>query len=323
MLDVRPIAAEEVATFAATATAPDRVAAVQRHVLDLLARGATRPAWCFLVRDGQGRPLGRAAFRTTPGQRRPSDLVLLDLPVDTSAAAGPARLVLRRLLDMARELGAEQIGHVLDTPAQWPQWQEDTGARAALLEAVGFALGRETWRFAGVAELASLSPPGSPRDLVWHGLHEVGEQAFCAAIARVSAGSADRRTRADRARLGAAAQARTLFEHLRRFAHDPATWELATAPDGRLAGLVVPLWAGAQATIGYIGVAPELRGRGIVGALLARGSGRLLAAGAITVRGDTDVRNHAMAAAFRRAGFAPFAIRREYATHLRSTPRLP
>lgn len=316
MIEARAITPEDLPAFAAVATDPDHAAAVQRHVLDLLARGATRWAWCFLLLGPNGRPLGRAMLRAAPRETRPCDLVLLDLPWHEPGIDTIAGVALKRLLELARELGCEALGHVLDTPAQWPQWQQGLPQRARALERAGFALGRETWRFEGSAELASLPPPETPRELAWHGLPEVGSEAFCAAIDQVSAGSADRRTRGDRHRLGASAQAEALFAHLRRFGHEPEWWELASLAGQRLVGLVVPVWAGAHATIGYIGVVPELRGRGYVSALLARGSATLFRADARLVRGDTDVRNLAMAAAFRRAGFTPFAIRREYARHL-------
>jgi hypothetical protein len=42
---------------------------------------------------------------------------------------------------------------------------------------------------------------------------------------------------------------------------DPAWWELAFTTDDRLAGLVMPTRVTGAATIGYIGVAPEMRGK--------------------------------------------------------------
>ena len=50
--------------------------------------------------------------------------------------------------------------------------------------------------------------------------------------------------------------------------------------------------------------------------LLAEGTAALHAAGAESVRADTDTRNAPMAAAFRRAGYEEFAKRREYGVKL-------
>ncbi len=70
--------------------------------------------------------------------------------------------------------------------------------------------------------------------------------------------------------------------------------------------------------IGYIGVVPEHRGQGYVDDLLAAGTDTLRRAGAEQVRADTDIHNVPMAAAFRRAGYAEFARRREYGVDLTS-----
>jgi GNAT superfamily N-acetyltransferase len=58
--------------------------------------------------------------------------------------------------------------------------------------------------------------------------------------------------------------------------YDPAWWELAFTTDDRLAGLVMPTQLPSAATIGYIGVAPEMRGKGYGEVLLVRGMATLL-----------------------------------------------
>lgn len=73
--------------------------------------------------------------------------------------------------------------------------------------------------------------------------------------------------------------------------------------------------------IDYIGVVPEHRGEGYVDDLLARGAETLLSAGAERIRADTDTANTPMADAFRRAGYAEFAARREYEADLSRSPR--
>jgi len=117
----------------------------------------------------------------------------------------------------------------------------------------------------------------------------------------VSAGTLDRRIGDD-----------DIFADLQGLEHEPGWWELAYAPDGALVGLVMPALAPSMATIGYVGVVPEQRGRGHVHALLARGSATLARIGRRPVRADTDTRNTPMADAFRRAGWREFAIRTEF-----------
>jgi RimJ/RimL family protein N-acetyltransferase len=75
-------------------------------------------------------------------------------------------------------------------------------------------------------------------------------------------------------------------------------------------------------TIFYVGVVPEMRGRGHVDGLLAAGTTTLLPArdgNDAPLRADTDVYNAPMSAAFERAGWTRFALRREYAAALEPT----
>jgi len=86
----------------------------------------------------------------------------------------------------------DELGHVIDSPGQWPQWQFHEGQRAALLESQGFRVDREIHRFefhTGEAKLPSVDERG----LIFRSLIEVGEKAFKAALIRVSEGSLDRR----------------------------------------------------------------------------------------------------------------------------------
>ena len=89
-------------------------------------------------------------------------------------------------------------------------------------------------------------------------------------------------------------------------------------------GLVMPSEPPAFLTVFYVGVVPEMRGRGYVDDLLAAGTATLLEAQAEggdekPLRVDTDVGNAPMAAAFERAGWERFAGRREYVVDLTSS----
>ena len=187
-----------------------------------------------------------------------------------------------------------------------------------MLEGAGFAFRRETDRFHRRGE----EPPPVPGRLSFRTLDEVGEDAFVDAMMRVSEGTLDREIREERERLGPQGAARDFFEDARRVEHDPSWWRLAyDGPGGDLAGLVMPAEPPGFLTIFYVGVVPEMRGRGYVDDLLAAGTAALLGAraqsgGEKPLRADTDVANTPMAAAFRRAGWTRFAGRREYVADL-------
>lgn len=282
---------------------------VRQYVQSMFDAGSMRPEWCFVIEEG-GRSLGRVALWTLPGMDEPLDLVLLDVPWEDLSAG--VRL-LEDVLERARSLGAREIGHVLDAPPMWPQWQGSPDRRAGLLERVGFFLRRETSRFEWRRENGL---PAVARRLDFRTLDEVGEEAFVGAIERVSEGTLDREIQDERDELGPAEAARQFFELERKLEYDPAWCRLAYAPDGGLVGLVMPARNPTSAVINYIGVVPEHRGSGYVDDLLAEGTAALLDAEAEFVRADTDTRNLPMAAAFRRAGYAEFAKRREYGVKL-------
>ncbi len=250
------------------------------------------------------------ALWTLPGMDEPLDLVLLDVSWEELSAG--ARL-LGDVLERACSMGAREIGHVLDAPPMWHQWRGSPDRRAELLESVGFVLRRETSRLEWRSE--SCLPAVAWR-LDFRALDEVGEEVFVVAIERVSEGTLDREIQDERDELGPAEAAREFFELERKLEYDPAWCQLAYAPDGGLVGLVMPARNPTTAVINYIGVVPEHRGRGYVDDMIAAGTAALHAAGAEHVRADTDTRNLPMAAAFRRAGYAEFAERREYGVKL-------
>jgi ribosomal protein S18 acetylase RimI-like enzyme len=311
---IRPIQPDELSVFAGAATRSEHVATVHDYVSDLLIKGSMRTEWCY-VAESRRRAIGRAAFWTLPKMSYPLDLVFLDVPWETEGAYEIGVSLLQVMFRAARLLDVDELGHVMDSPGQWPQWQFHEGQRAALLESQGFRVDREMHRFEfhmGEAELPSFDERG----LVFRSLIEVGEEAFKAAVFRVSEGSLDRRRLVKRQQLGPEAETQDTFGQLKSMEYDPAWWELAFTTDDRLAGLVMPMGAPSAATIGYIGVAPEMRGKGYGEVLLVRGTATLLKTGAPIVRGETDVVNRPMAKVFRSVGYRQFATRREFKVSL-------
>ena len=316
----RPIRADELDLFVEAAGPPDHREEVGRYLQSMFTAGSMRPEWCFVAEEDEGRPLGRVAFWTLPRMEEPFALVLLDLPWEDDYA-GVGKRLLGDVLEEARSLGAGEIEHVLDAPPMPPQFQYDPAKRVELLRSVGFAFRRETGRF----EWRGEETPAEPGRLTLRTLEEVGEEAFVDAMRRVSEGTLDREIREERERLGPQEAAREFFEDASRVDHEPSWWRLAYAPDGQLAGLVMPAKPPAFLTVFYVGVVPEMRGRGYVDDLLAAGTATLLEArrregNEKPLRADTDVANTPMAAAFERAGWARFAGRREYVAELSSDP---
>ena len=316
---ISPVHAEELDLFV-EAGSPEHREEVVRYLQSMFAAGSMRPEWCFVAQEEEeDRPLGRVAFWTLPGMEEPFALVLLDVPWvgDYMGVGAP---LLEDALEEARVLGAKEIEHVLDAPPMRPQFQHRPEERVELLRSVGFAFRRETVRF----ELQGGDPNVELGRLSFRTLEEVGNEAFVDAMRKVSEGTLDREIREERERLGPREAAREFFEDARRVKHEPSWWRLAyNRPRGELIGLVMPAQPPTFLTIFYVGVVPEMRGRGYVDDLLATGTATLLEARAgdveaRTLRADTDVANTPMAAAFERAGWRRFAGRREYSVDLAS-----
>ena len=311
----RPVRVDEMDLFV-EAGPPDHREEVEKYLESMFAAGSMRPEWCF-VAQGEECVLGRAAFWTLPGTEKPLALVLFDVPWEGNHLGVGTRL-LGDVLGEARALGAGEIEHVIDTPSMQPQFQHRPERRIRLLGNAGFVLRRETNRF----QWPGGEPPAVPGRLSFRTLEEVGEEAFVDAMRRASEGTLDREIREERESLGPQGAARDFFEDARRVKHEPSWWRLAYDRQGAdLTGLVMPAEPPGFLTVFYVGVVPEMRGRGYVDDLLAAGTLSLLGARAEggtekPLRADTDVANAPMAAAFGRAGWRRFAGRREYVVDL-------
>src|SRR5215210_2549749 len=308
-MNVRAVSTAELDLFVETAGFPDHHKQVEKYLDRMFAAGSMRPEWCFVAEEGN-RPVGRVAFWTLPGMEQPFALVLLDVDWEGDYPSVGKRL-LGSVLDEAHALGAKEIEHVVDDPPIRPQFQHHQEKRIQLLKDVGFSLRRETSRFEWHGTEA-LSEPGR---LSFRTLEEVGEEPFVEAMARVSEGTLDREIAEERQRIGAREAAQEFFDDAKGVKHDPSWWQLAYAPDEEQVGLVMPAEPPGFLTIFYVGVVPEMRGRGYVDDLLAAGTATLLEArnrDENPLIADTDIANGPMAAAFERAGWSRFAGRGEY-----------
>lgn len=310
---VRPIDVGELPTFISLASDRNQAADQAAYVERLIRIGSMHQAWCYLAERG-AMTVGRFAFWTLPKIAKPIAIVLLDVAPEVEDRVEVAAALIRRATADALATDPPELGHVIDEPAQSPQWQAMPEERGAWLVAAGFAVVRTTsrWSYAGRSAQDGMTGRIRP-GLTFRSFEEVGEAAFLAALERVSADTADARIQADRARVGPAGEARETLDDLQSMEWQPDWWELAFDPDGDLVGLIMPTRAPSMTTIGYVGVVPEQRGRRYVDDLLARGTTTLRrAAPDLEIRADTDLSNGPMAAAFERAGYTRFATRREF-----------
>ncbi|MCB5183346.1 GNAT family N-acetyltransferase [Streptomyces antimicrobicus] len=288
----------------------ERNAATRAYLTQILERRCTRPEWCLVAEGEDGRPVGSVVLWALPDEPVPLAVVLFEAPAG-DPATGLA--LLDAAATLARAHGATELEHVVDAPAQAPQFQRDPERRGALLRRSGFDVIRDGRRYA--LDVPAELPPEDPR-LTFRPLAELGREPFVAALAELLGDTADARLAAMVAEHGRRGAAELLFEDTAGLRHEPHWWELGYAADGTPAVISLPAENPGAPVIGFVGVLPAHRGKGYATSVVVRGSRVLAAHGATRILGDCDAANVAMARAFERAGYARFADRLEYARPL-------
>lgn len=274
--------------------------ALDAALAEATAAGLTRRERCFVSVIGEGRVEGLIAYGD-PSAEGEVVVELLDLPWHGDYCA-----VAEGLLDASLERLSPRptrLEYLLAAPHPWHPHPEE---RRRALERLGFGLARVTrrWEWRRGTRMPEVADP-----LAYRPPRDVAELED--AVLRISENSLDRRIRADRERLGPAADARRHAAFLLGLDHDSHDYELAY-DEGRLAGLAAAARVGWGPIVALVGVVPELRGRGHGLRLLVRATRRLAEAGAEAIRGDSDELNEPMRRCFRRAGYRQFATRAEY-----------
>lgn len=329
-LTVRPLAADEMSLFTTLADPGGPAGAgfgpPGRDFRAVADEGRYRPGWTWVAQAGDGGPVvARAAFWGGPGDPWPLSLDWFDvasgLPADAGVGAGTA--LLRAALPAMTPPGGRPPDHHLFLP---PDWREDPAVRPLVERRVEAAAGaglepfverlRLEWR-APWGTAGSHPPGGSPGgagpgEALASGLHlrPVGDDAeLLGVLERVIAGSLDAYTRRDVERDGVAAAAREQLDGMAWMPAPRQWWRLAVTDDGDVAGLVMPSRNYEAAVVGYVGVTPQHRGRGLAAELVRWATAFLAAQGADRVVADTDTANAPMAAAFAAAGWTVTARR--------------
>lgn len=258
--------------------------------------------WWFVAEE-RDEVVGRLVFSSiaSAGARA---IEFLDLDWDGDRV-GIGRQLVGRAVALAGFPDETALEYILDEPHPLHRRPKE---RAELLEALGFVLVRETDRW----QLAGGQAPGRPPRLRFRSVEEVGEDVFVGALRDSAGGGKDRQLERRRGRLGVDAEARDHFALLAGLAPEADWLEVAFDEMDELVGVIAPAQTGSHPIIAYVGVVPEKRGHAYVDDLLARGTQRLIAAGAHVIRSDSDVLNVPMADAFRRGGYDVFARRCEY-----------
>lgn len=263
---------------------------------DEAASGRLRPEWSWFAVDGS-RIVARALWWGRTDSERPLVLDCLHVLPDVPGRAGLAAELLTRGHTefeakpeyelILRTTGPDADPAVADAVA-WRSAAARTAGLTDLIERLRF----EWTPAAGV--------PAPSQRLVFR---PASDEEFLAVFERVAVGSLDVATQADLAVMDAESQARGDLEFLLSCPGERSWWRLAETTDGTIVGVAVPSATPYSRNVGYLGVVPELRGRGYVNDILAEILRIHAEDGADRVTATTDVPNKPMAAGFRRANF--------------------
>ncbi|KOU32892.1 hypothetical protein ADK52_00415 [Streptomyces sp. WM6372] len=267
-----------------------------------LAGNQFRPEWIWFAEDEDGEVLGRALWWGRADSERP---IALDCLQVRDSVADPAALAAGLLAAGHGAFGNRPLYNI-SLPGDWrtrPELVDAAAWRRKAAYEAGLTREIERLRYEWTPAAGTAEPTGR---LVFR---EGTDEEFLDAFARLSAGSLDVHTRTELRSMDAEQLAREDIGFYLDCPGERSWWRLAELPDGTLAGLAVPSATPYHRNVGYLGVVPEQRGRGLIDEVLAEITRFHAAAGAERITATTDTVNAPMAAAFDRAGYEVTEIR--------------
>ncbi|MFG2666320.1 GNAT family N-acetyltransferase [Streptomyces sp. NPDC048387] len=281
------------------------------RIREELAAHRFRPEWTWFAEDADGRVPATALWWGRADSRKP---VALDCLQVRGGVADPAALA-AALLGAGHAAFGTRPGYHLALPRGWREdpaaasavaWRREAAARAGLTRDIERL--RYEWT---LPQLPPGGPPAAGTPAPTGGLvfREGTDEEFLDVFARLAHGSLDLATRHALEAMTAEELAREELAFYRDCPGERSWWRLAHLPDGTLAGMALPSATPYHRNVGYLGVVPEQRGRGLIDEVLAEITRFHAAEGAERVTATTDTVNLPMAAAFDRAGYEVTELR--------------
>jgi ribosomal protein S18 acetylase RimI-like enzyme len=256
-----------------------------RHLSLLLDHGCLSPDWILLGFDGG---LLAEALALVAPRDLSSPVELIRLHGWFGGRDGSLRLF-QRALNKAQALGAREL---------YSTALEDSQDGLILLD-----LGFRKWRRIARFELDSAFPD-APGGVEFVAVSDFERSEIVALIAKTSAHSADRQIQYYRRRLGEFADAEMTLQVMESTKYNPNSWRVAVDSNRRAVGIIFPVIAFGESTVGFVGVIQASRRRGIASALLAEAWRVMNREGYKSLSAETDCRNMPMQRALMKSGFA-------------------
>lgn len=272
------------------------------RIREELAENRMRSEWVWFAEDDDGEILARALWWGRTDSERP---IALDCLQVRAGVTDPAALAADLLAAGHAEFG-NLPGYNISLPRGWraePDLAEAVAWRRQAADKAGLTREIERLRYEWTPQAGVAGPTGR---LVFR---EGTDEEFLDAFVSLSRGSLDLATQNELRTMDAEQLARDDFEFYLDCPGERSWWRLAHLPDGTPAGMAIPSATPYHRNVGYLGVVPEQRGRGLIDEILAEITRFHAAAGAERITATTDTVNVPMAAAFDRAGYEVTEVR--------------
>lgn len=275
------------------------------QVRDDFDAGRMRPEWSWVL-EAEGRLVGRALWWGRDGST-PSALDALDVLPEVEDPRSAAMDLLRAGLgEHAATAGSRLPSFTVRLPGSWRDDERSVRAvawRCEALAEVGVTESLERRQYAWTPE--NEVPAASTRVAFRPG----SDEEFVELFRQAARGSLDVETRRALESMDELSQAKDDLEFYASCPGERDWWKVATDRDGAAVGFIVPSATPYHRNVGYLGVLPSHRGKGLVDDLLGEVTRVHAQAGADRISATTDMTNLPMAAAFERAGYQLTEIR--------------
>jgi len=267
------------------------------HLSRLLEFSCTKPEWIILAFAG-GALVSALALIAPSEFSLPLEIIRLHGGPDRRTDA----LRLYQLaIERARMLGVRELYCTLP---------EDS-ADASVVSEARFFRWRKIVRFesSGPGEL-------SERGYQSREVSHFKRTEIVALIEKTSRGCFDSQIEYYRQHLGGSADAEVTLQMMEFTRYDARWWRVALAPDGNTLGIIFPVVAFGELTVGFIGVLPEFRGLNIASFLLREAWSILRSQGHSALWAEVDERNVSMQRALQKSQFNRRSQKQEWRLEL-------
>ena len=254
------------------------------HLSRLLEFSCTKPEWIILAFAG-GVLVSALALIAPSEFGLPLEIIRLYGEQDSRT---DALRLFQLAIERARMLGVRELYCTL------PENSND----ASVVSKARFFRWRKIVRFESTGP-AELSERGYQSMEVSH----FKRAEIVALIEKTSCGSFDSQIAYYRQRLGGIADAEVTLQMMEFSRYDVSWWRVALAPDGNALGIIFPVVAFGELTIGFLGVLPEFRGSKIASFLLQEAWSILRSQGYSRLWAEVDEQNVPMQRALKRSQF--------------------